>query len=208
MKALFRELDLYKVIILASLVLLPVVGGWAYWLQGELEQARVAAHNATKSGGDLEEIGKFMKAIEEQKGSNLRQQDSQENPRVYFEQCIFGAQRKSAAGGLKRSDFIIDEDQPQRAGQKAEDRLVKVTFKRGGKEAFPLPRDFLLAMLFTCEAQSRIWKVRELDIRNSTVKQRRGSRTAPPAEFADEWVVRKMVFAARRPSVRTRGRGD
>ncbi len=195
-----RELDLYKSIIFASLLLLPAVGGWACWLQGRLETAQAAIDAATKPNGDLEEIGKYMKGVEEQRKSNATQQGSQEDPGVYFQQRIFGGLRDTSAGALKRTDFSIIEGQPQPAGKGARDRVVTIDFKRGGKDRFPLTRSFLLAVLFNCEAGSPIWRLRELKVRNASMSDpgQRGNK-APPPETVDEWMVEKLVFASRAP---------
>ena len=65
MKSFFQNLDLYKAIILGSLVLLPAVGFWAYHLDGQIEKGRVALENATKSRGDLVEIGNILEITAE-----------------------------------------------------------------------------------------------------------------------------------------------
>ena len=200
-----RNFDLYKAIIFASVGLLPVVGGWAYWLSGQLDEAQAAVAAAKKQGGDLEEIGKWMKGIEEQQKVNLNQQDAQEVSEVYFQRRILeGLRNANSPGALKSSDFTVTEGAPVPAGKGALDRLVEVKFRRGGKDAFPLRRDFLLAVLFNSEARSQAWKLRELKARNATLSDRAHQGKAPPAETGDEWFVEKLVFASRIPD--TRGR--
>jgi hypothetical protein len=198
---LLQDLDLYKVIIIVSLLLLPVVGGWSYWLQGELEAGRTALYNATKREGDLEEIGKFQKAVEEQMRSNLTQQSGPDNFNVYFQQCIFSSVSQGGEGtrGLRGTDFSITPKGVEAAGPKAEDQVVSITWKRGGKDPMPLSRSFLLAVLFNCESSSPIWKLRELSIKNADPALQQGRAKAPPPELEDSWLVTSMVFGSRQP---------
>ena len=121
MKNLFQNLDLYKVIILASLVLLPAVGFWAYRLNGEIELGRVAIRNALKDSGDLEEIGKYEKAVEEQK-RNTDKEEGQESYSVYFQKhIVHGASR------LRRVNFEIGVPQENQVRGKAIDTVVPMT---------------------------------------------------------------------------------
>lgn len=203
-----QELDLYKVIIVVSLALLPVVGGWAYYLQQKLEEARAAVTSATKAGGDIEEIGKFQKAVEEQKRSEIMQSTSPDNFAVYFQQCIFGdslSEEAKQQGVLQRNEFSIQEVQGDAAGRNARDRLVEIKFKPPGAGEKLLPRSLLMAILFNCEANSQIWKLRELNIRNADEALRGSGRNKPPPPtLQDVWKVDKLVFASRQPDTRRR----
>ena len=96
-----RNLDLYKAIVLLSLVLLPL-GGWMIKRQDEESAAcKKAIGEATKPGGLLEQIGSLQRKVEvvvQNKGS---MSDAIKNPGQYFEDQIL------AAGGsaLKTNDF-------------------------------------------------------------------------------------------------------
>jgi len=189
MKNLFQNLDLYKVIILASLVLLPAVGFWAYRLNGEIELGRVAIRNALKEKGDLEEIGKYEKAVEEQK-RNSDKEEGQESYSVYFQKHIV-----HGAGRLRRVNFEIGAPQENQVKGKAIDTVVPIKFQDENK-ALALTRDEILAIVFNCESQSPAWKLQELSIRNESVG---AQGKAPPPELEDKWIVGSMKFVSRRP---------
>ncbi len=196
MKNLFSDLDLYKIIILLSLVLIPVVGFWAYSLEGQLQEASRAISQAKKPGGTLEQIGQYQKAVEEQQRHQTKQ-GSATNPELYFDQQIRKASSGEGGVALSRSDFQITQKPDQSARRnKAVDSLVSITWKKGGREQFSLSRDFILAVLFNCESQAPIWKLRELRMQN---EEATGRGKVPPPEFQDKWKVSTMTFARRRP---------
>jgi len=194
MKNLFQNMDLYKVIILASLVLLPVVGFWSYQLEGELDRGRTAIANATKSRGDLEEIGKFQAAVEKQL-ANRGSGDGVESHRIYFNKQIV-----KAAPRLKRSNFEITPLNTQSVGgrgrARAIDSSMSVIFKQGSKR-MPLTRKELNAIIFNAESQSPVWKLRDLHIVNAG-HQARANR-APALPLEDKWLVQTLSFTSRRP---------
>ena len=162
MRTFFESLDFYKVIILLSLVLIPVVGFWAYSLEKELGEARKSIRSATRDGGDLEEIGKYQKAVEEQKRRKLKQV-SLDDYQVYFEKSVIGG-----APRLRLSDIQVQrKPDASVTRKKATDSLVSIAFKKPGREKLTLSQEELLAVLFNCEAQSQIWKLRDLSIRNA-----------------------------------------
>lgn len=193
MKKFFKELDLYKGIVLVSWLLLPVVGGWAYWLQGELKRADTALHDAMRTGGDLEEIGKYQKAVEEQRRNSASRTEVVDNPRVYFDKCIRVADQ---SGNLKRTDYEINPKGTTNGGKNAQDTIVDIDFKD-----MALNRDFLMAVLFNCEASSPVWKLRALSIRNADMKNHGYGRRKepPPPELSDKWEIQKLEFASRAP---------
>lgn len=187
MKSFFQSLDLYKVIIFGSLILLPGVGFWAYHLQGELERGRTAIHNATKDRGDLTEIGKYQKAVDEQRRNRSRD-GGKEGYTNYFQANILTGAK------LKSTDFHFGTAQERRVGNRALDTEVPIVFDK-----IQLRRDQILSILFNCESQSPVWKLRDLKIRNEASRGGARGRTPPP-ELEDSWRVDRMVFASRRPN--------
>ena len=205
-----KQLDLYKVIILLSLVLLPAVGYWAYSMDQEIAAGKEALEDARKARGDLEEIGKFQKAIEEQR-ANRDRRGGLESYDLYFQRQI-----QTTAPRLKNINFEIrppaDSTIRKRQGGRgrgqtinAIDSVVNIIFKAepGSKDRLRLTRGELLPILFNCESQSKIWKLRELSIHNASEGLGRGGRgKAPPPELEDWWEVKTLKFVSRKP-VRT-----
>lgn len=192
MKNLLQNLDLYKVIILASLVLLPGVGFWAYHLEGELQTGRLAIADATKRGGFLEEIGKYEEAVEKQVRNQGGTQGT-DTSKLYFNKWIVNSAQR-----LKRTHFSIGSPQEKQVQRKAIDTTIDIDFKDGNKR-LPLTRNELLVMLFNIESQSPVWKLRDLTIRNVDTKSGAASRE-PKLTLDDQWEITQMVFASRRPN--------
>lgn|SRR5688572_2323305 len=191
-----REFDLYKWIILGSLLLLPVAGGVLYWLHKRIAEGERAIDLATRRNGDLQTIGRLLVEIDNQAKSAGTA--SAEDPGVYFDRQI---SRSSQDPPLKRNDYKIDpvSAMPNR-DTKSIDRLYKIEFKRDGKQ-YALPRALVEAVLFNIEANSPAWRLRYLTLRNETTgaNQMRVSGIKPPPEIEDSWLVDKLEFARREP---------
>jgi hypothetical protein len=203
MMRLFANLDVYKAIILAGLVLLPAAGAWAYYEHGRLEEGRRAIAVAQGRDGDVERIALRKKEVEAQVLNEKKSIDV-DDPRVYFERIIYGAVDRSKGEPLKKTDFQINPSEQSGSMRAAgsnqrlhyKDTLVDLDFKRNGREAFPIPRDYLNAVMFNAESQQRRWKLRELSVRNKTILEL-GSGKAPPPQVDDDWVVQKLTFVWR-----------
>lgn len=194
---LFSNMDLYKGIIIASVVLTPVAGWWAWSMNQEIREGRVATHNALKRGGDLETIGIYQKQLMNLNNSVNKQ--LQGNYRTFFEQQVLGA---DASGGLRRDQFVIGNKAEQRVVNNV-DYTVDLEFREGSKH-LELKRDFIQAVCFNVESQSGgAWKLRELHLRNKDTMDLRGSK-APPPELSDIWRINQMKFATREPASKPR----
>ena len=196
MKDFFRNMDLYKGMILGCMVLLPAAGGWVWWLKGRVEHAEKQVAAARQSKGDLQMIGLLQKQIEKQT-KQAQTVIGQDHYRTYIEKCILSS---AGGGGIKKEDFEIMNPQPHAFGKNVEDKEVEVKFGTG-REKLALPRDFLNYVIYNVESQLPIFKLRKLDIVNKTAQDQqllRGDK-APPPELADEWYVDRMVFAQRQP---------
>lgn len=200
MRNWLQQMDLYKAIILIALIALPAAGIWDMSLHSSLEEGRNAIHRATRTRGDIEEIGKYMKLIKAQAKSGRLHTDN-DSMRRYFEMRIMDSVAPGST--LKRSNFAIKVlgERLLSRPRNAVDVSVQVDFKDGSKP-LPLTRDFLNAVLFNCEALGN-WKVRELMITNTEARGLRNSREPPPREIGDLWEVRKLVFARRLPKEKT-----
>lgn len=201
-----RSLDLYKVIVLLSFVLLPLGGYWCHDLDQRVLASRKAIVEATRPGGLLEQIGNLQKKVEIVAQNRTLTSDAINMPRPYFEGQII------AAGGqsLKTTDFGLSDpkEEPAAMGtsrQKAADYVVDVTWQR---KDFAVQLDFIYAVLFNCESgagrgeatgRQSIWKLRELQIVNATDDRLLQGYKTPPAELADKWSIRAMKFARREP---------
>lgn len=200
MRNWLEQMDLYKAIILVAVLALPVAGIWGMSLHSSLEEGRAAIRRATRTRGDIEEIGKYMKLIKAQAKSGRLRTDN-DSMRRYFEMRIMDSVAPGST--LKRSNFeikVLREMQLSRP-RNAVDMSVQIDFKDGSKP-LPLTRDFLNAVLFNCEALGN-WKVRELMVTNTDMRGLRSKREPPPREIGDLWEVRKLVFARRLPKEKT-----
>ena len=199
MKALFANMDLYKGILLASVVLMPAAAFWGYQLDQQVTEGNAALTNLRKRNGDLEQIGQYMEQIKNQQTNKSK--DFQDYT-TFFDTQVY----KSAKSGLKEEDFKVAPRpevnvtvKPGGQTVRAKDIEIEISFAKNGKERFPLSRAFINQVMQNCEGMSQIWKLRELKIRSQTMLSRGRRTTAPPPEIGDDWLVERMVFARREP---------
>jgi hypothetical protein len=206
----FRNLDLYKGIILLCLVALPACGYWVWQQEQEITACKDAIWKATKPGGLLEQIGALQKKVELVVENRASTSDAISFPRPYFDAQILAA----ASQGLSTTDYGLSDPKEEPAvlregKQRASDFVVDVTWKR---KDLTLPLAFIYAVLFNCESgnktgvvnrdgQRSVWKLRDLEIANATDDKNLEGYKTPPAELEDRWVIRKMQFARREPRV-------
>lgn len=201
-----RTLDLYKAIVLLSIVLLPL-GAWMIHRQDQdIAACRTAIRAATASGGLIEQIGSLQRKVEVVVQNKRSLQDAVQRPGEYFEGQIM------AAGGqqLKQTDFQPMtpklENTVLPSKQKITDYVVEVQWPR---KEMHVPLDFVFAVLWNCEsgarmtanqAQESVWKLRELTIANATDERKFNQNHTPPAGLEDKWSIKKMTFARREPA--------
>ena len=202
--SLFKDIDIYKAIIIGALVLLPG-GGVLVWMQDE-EVARAEAQlaKARQRGGVLEQIGTLdaeLATIQR----NTTGGAGGERHLLYFSRRVL--ETTGNAGWLGANDFEIGNEESRRVSAlKAEDREVDLSFRDNRtKKPLNLPRDFISALIFNCESQSKTWKLRELRIRNADedLETGRGAK-AVPRTVDDIWSVEKMTYVRRQPESRGR----
>lgn len=199
---LFRDLDLYKIIILLGLVLLPASLGFVWWVDKELETAKVAVNDAIRPGGELEQIGTVAQQLEIIQ-RNARNSGNNEAPALFFERWI----KNSASGGqVRATDFEISNERKTTVTKlKAQDKEIQITFRRENQE-LPLSREYIHALILNLEQDGpQVWKLRELQIRNEqSVEFSKNRREAPPKTVDDMWRIEKLMFARREPEDRDR----
>ncbi|MCK5942944.1 MAG: hypothetical protein KAI24_13285 [Planctomycetes bacterium] len=197
-----KDMDLYKGIILLSVVLLPLGGWWISSLDEQIVQCEAALRTATKPGGYLEEIGKLQKQIEIV--AQNRRSVSIEDPRTYFEGQIL-----AVSPDLKPDDFspkAPKQDKETVGRQKVTDHVVEIDWGRGSdRKEFKM--DFVYAVLFNCESGASaggasdgppsVWRLRTLKLTNSSAERLR--QKTPPPELEDRWHIEQMAFARREP---------
>ena len=201
MKNWLKNLDLERAIILVSLLLMPVAGGWAYYLTKQIEEGKMATAQATKPNGFIESIATLQKQITQfKKGEKAG--DTDERPRVYFENAVREAQARGSGGGIIGStDFSIDVNnrKQQVAGNRnLQDTELTMHFRKGGRTPYPIGRSFINAFIFNVEkGGSRVWKLRKFRMVNELYKELRGKKAMPPEEIPDNWFPEVLVFARR-----------
>ncbi|MFK7741780.1 MAG: hypothetical protein AB8H80_15785 [Planctomycetota bacterium] len=207
----FRNMDIYKVIILLSVVLLPLGWWWVNGLEDKLQASEKAYQSATRRGGHLEQIGQLEKTIEIVAKNRRISSDTISEPSVYFE-----GQINAVSPELRLTDFRLRkvEQDPARIGKKgrAVDHVMPIDWSpgRSQKDRKSYPMDFIYAVIFNCEsgatragaaaAAPSVWRLRKLRLENATdPKFVRGS-TAPAPELRDAWLISDMEFARREPA--------
>lgn len=198
-----KNLDLYTVLILLSLVLLPVCGWWCVRTNETILLSEKAIAEATRSNGLIEQIGQLQKKIEvvnqSRGGLDLNK------PGPYFESQIMAAGK-----GVGVTDFGIEGPKETVISipggkQRAADYVVDVQWKRKDQ---PLKLDFIEALLWNCESGAgqsgatnlqSIWKLSNLEIVNMTDEKALMQYNEPPPELQDLWQIRVLKFTRREP---------
>lgn len=209
----FREMDLYKWVIVASLLLLPAAGWWIKKSSDDIQAAKKAITEATADRGRdsawLTEIGKLQSQIELVNNNKLSIGDATEQPQVYFETQIF----RSVKDGMKKDQFQFKpQRQEERAvagseKQRANEFIIGIDFVKGAGKEFEMSREVLQAILFNCESGAKdrgvqaqsIWKLSSLSVANATAPMLLTTHKTPPPDLEDRWVVKDLQFARREP---------
>jgi hypothetical protein len=202
--ALLRNMDLYKAIVLLSVVLLPL-GGWLIkGLDENIKACRTTLNEARRPGGIVEQIGGLQRKVEVVNLNNRSTKDAISAPGTYFEGQILAA----GGSGIKVSDFNPKEPQEQGwtlGKSRVADYVVDIDWVR---RDMVVTLEFVYAVLFNCEsgarqagdaAQQSVWKLRELQLVNVTNPAIGTKNDTPPPELEDKWQIRKMSFARREP---------
>lgn len=204
----FRDMDLYKGIILISVVLLPVGYWWITTLEDQIQASQAALNNATRPRGYLEQVGSLQGKIALVEQNRRIQSDVISEPRNYFEQQILAVNST-----LKPNDFTPREGNPEPATlptkQRVVDHVVNIDWGSGrDKKAYPL--DFVYAVIFNCEsgalrngqvtASPSVWRLRTLKLENATNATALRTHKVPPPELQDSWHIATMQFARREPA--------
>jgi hypothetical protein len=190
----FRDLDLYKVIILVSLLLLPGALGFVYWVEGQLETARTALAAAERPrSGELEKIGVLQRQLETVAQNAAAVRTSGGSAAVFFQNQI----STSSSGTISSNDYEVSPE--VRSGvpgrRDAQDQVVKLSFRKDLR----LPRALVHALAFNVESSgAQIWKLRRLQVRNAELAKLRAQ--APPKTVADDWELVALEFARREPA--------
>lgn len=192
--SLFRDMDLYKGIIILSLLLIPGALGFVFWVQGELQaaQAAVAAAERPRTG-EIEKIGALQRQFEtvDQNAASVR--TSGGSPAVYFQNQI----TTSSKGTIGANDYEVSPEKTSAVpGRRdAQDQLVSINFRKG----LVLPRALIHALVFNCESAGvQVWKLRRLRVSNVEIAKLRNQ--APPQTVADDWEIGTLEFARRKPA--------
>ena len=198
----FREMDLYKLVILVSGLLLPVTGWWINHSMQEIAVAQKAVADAPRL---LERIGKTRSDLDMISHNAVSAGDEPvRTPETYFETQIV----RSAGGRISTSDFKVTKEKEDRVAQHATDWLAKIDFPRKGNKGLEITREILFAVLFNCESGAKgkdvptqsIWKLQQLEVVNATsvAQEKFTSHKAPPSELEDLWSLTRSIYFVRR----------
>jgi hypothetical protein len=195
-----KNLDLEKVIILLSLLLMPVAGGWIYMMDKELREAETAFRSCKAT---IQEIHGLHLRIKLTKDELNKEGEDVDDAPTYFQNRALASQKEGQAiltadqitVNQKRSTPVRRNGRGKEIGRDIE---VSVDFK-AKKGGLPLPRSFINAFIFNSEMRMPIWKLRSITMKNSDFKAMRGRSAPKTLEISDEWIVENLVFARRKP---------
>lgn len=197
-----KNLDLEKWVIILSLLLLPVVAWWVMSLHEQLVSADKALLDARAPKGVISQVYDLQLMIDATKKELRKQGGEAIRAGTYFQNRLDSSLRGNKGLTLSRSDITVAA-QPALTRKKTkstpgyQDVSVKITFGKSGKKL--LPRSFINAFVVNSESQSPIWKLRTLHMVNKDFTGRSGRSAVPPLEMSDEWQVRRLTFARRKP---------
>lgn len=196
-------MDLYKAIIITASVLAIPSTWWAYDTQNQVVAAKVAL---SRAGNELDRIGEIAAQLETV--ASGQRMTGGEQYRIFFEQQI----NQATQGTMSSQNFSISAERPRRVTarqggrqSRAEDVTVDLKFEKDGKP-MPLSRDVVDAILAFCErptGKPQVWKVRQFQMQNQEFVEAQRKRIAPPRTVSNnQWMVRRLTFARRRPQSR------
>lgn len=190
---MFKDLDVYKVILLASILLVPGAWGYAYHLDSTYQEAEQSKVTALRENGLVYKIGELSEQLENVKRNAERGVDQE--PKLFFKNQI---QNTDRSGRIKSTSFTVETKEPAVTSRsRSRDVTVSIDFV---EKDFALSRDYLHALTFNCESQGvQIWKLREFSMENAALKSFNPAKDRPPLTVPDDWIVRKLEFARREP---------
>ena len=203
----FKEMDLYKGIILLSVVLLPLGGWWISSLDEQIVLCETARYQATRRGGFLEDIGKYQGQI----GivASNRVSKTVEDPRTYFEGQILAVSPDLKPDDFSPKEMTSGSTSRGRGRQRWVDKVWSIDWGKQ-RDRKDVKMDFVYAVLFNCESGAgaggvargapSVWRLHKLELVNSAGTDFRRSKKTPPAELEDRWKIQHMEFARREPA--------
>ena len=201
-----KTMDLYKGIILMSVLLLPAGAWWVNDLQKKIESCEASLRDSTRAGGWLEEIGSLQKKIEMVAQNSRTTSRAIENPAVYFQGQIM-----SVSSNIRANDFNPGKSKPENTTvgkQKVTDHVVDIKWGTSSNKT-KVRMDFIYAVLFNCESGARkgveatgspsVWRLRDVHVQNASADGWLSRKRTPEPEMEDAWYIKKMKFARREP---------
>ena len=197
-----KNLDLEKIIILLSLLLMPVAGGWIWFLKQDLKKADAALQNC---GTTIKKIYALHKLIDNTKDELNTRGVGSHDFSTYFEDRLGASMGQNKY--IKREEVRFNPKRPTRVlenrKQIGEDIEVAIEFGGSVRGGMLVSRSFVNAFIFNSESRTPIWKLRHLKITSEDFKKlrRSGTRTPPTGDdgMSDNWYIDTLVFARRKP---------
>jgi hypothetical protein len=199
-KKLFRDMDLFKGVILGSVVVILGLSLWGWRLYDRLQRGE-RAMDAAKAD-HIASLATLQKQMQQLKDDQLKigGQINDDDPTTYFFKVI------TDYGKVPRDPYKLKQEPARtvRTIANAEDREVIVDFnpvQAGGRGKYYLTRNTIWTIVYNVEALSPRWRLRELRMvpREQVEKRMAGRLSSYPETLSDEWQIEKMVFASRTP---------
>jgi hypothetical protein len=203
-----RDMDLYKGVILATLICLPIVGYWIKGCNNEIVLTEKAISEATSPGGYIDKIGKLFAGIELVEQNKLVMSDATKDAKVFLEGQIANSRQPP----IESSNLTIKPTSEERRIGVTDKQLVidyamAIEFPKQAGKDFELNRATLQAILFNCESGARganvkaqsVWKLLGLSVQNASISSLLSNHKAPPQTIEDRWIVKNLSFVRRAP---------
>lgn len=183
-----KNWDLYKVIIVLSLLLMPVAGYWWWTIEGRIDEGEKAIAREATSKGYLAQIGGMLSEWEVINQNEAKTRNIQD-ARLFFQKMILTA----SGGSINSDEFTLTPDEKIARGVKgATDVTVSIKFNL--KDRKELPREYVSNLLRNVEGQAPVWRLNTLKMRNADFS----ASTAPPDEIRDDWEISRLEFVRRK----------
>lgn len=197
MKALFRDMDWLKGLILFCVVASIGLGVWNYLLTKQVAETKRAWTRTQKDYSAIvaktKQIQTLYEALDQQGGEDV-------DPLTYFQKQLT-EQAKIPGAAYSFGDINPRETMIAGKGRKSTrvlQRVVPIRFQTGKNRKY-VTREQVFVAAYNAEKNSKRWTLQSLKMRAKELLEGHSAKKGYPEELSDEWMVDKLEFVARQP---------